>query len=148
MPVRFSVRLFQPADLRRVLAIERAGFGEWAWDRNLFAEYARTCGGGFLVALEGSNVVGYCITCVSRSVASLESIAVAPSVKGKGAADALLRSTLRRLRSREITRVSLMVKLDNDRARAFYERYGFRKVRRVARYYEDGADGILMSLSV
>ena len=41
-------------------------------------------------------------------------------------------STLRRLRRRGITRLGLMVKVTNQRALAFYEKYGFRKLRRVA----------------
>jgi ribosomal-protein-alanine N-acetyltransferase len=40
------------------------------------------------------------------------------------------------------------VKVTNDRARAFYESYGFRKLRRVPGYYEDGADGVLMRLEL
>ena len=54
-------------------------------------------------------------------------------------------STLRRLRRRGVTRLRLMVKVTNRRALAFYEKYGFRKIRRVARYYEDGADGLSLS---
>jgi [ribosomal protein S18]-alanine N-acetyltransferase len=146
MKAEYSVRRAGPADLPRILAIERAGFGEWAWDRKLFAEYTRICGELFLVTLVGGKVVGYCIGRVARGGASVESIAVAPSVRGKGAADALLRSLLRRLRARGVARVSLMVKEDNLRARAFYERYGFRRVRRVAEYYEDGSAGLLMHL--
>jgi ribosomal protein S18 acetylase RimI-like enzyme len=38
-----------------------------------------------------------------------------------------------------------MVKLTNERARAFYERYGFKKIRIVRAYYEDGQDGWLMA---
>jgi [ribosomal protein S18]-alanine N-acetyltransferase len=146
MEAQYSVRRARPADLPRILAIERAGFREWAWDRKLFAEYTRVCGDLFLVTKVGSKVVGYCIGRVVRGTASLESIAVAPSVRGKGAADVLLRSLLRRFRSRGATRVSLMVKESNLRARAFYERYGFRRVRRVAKYYEDGEPGLLMHL--
>ena len=33
----------------------------------------------------------------------------------------------------------------NTAARAFYEKYGFRKLRIVRGYYEDGEDGMLMS---
>jgi ribosomal protein S18 acetylase RimI-like enzyme len=36
------------------------------------------------------------------------------------------------------------VKVTNHRARAFYEKYGFRKLRRVTGYYEDGEDGLLL----
>jgi ribosomal-protein-alanine N-acetyltransferase len=146
MQGQYSVRRACPADLSRILAIERAGFGEWAWDRKLFAEYARVCGDCFLVAEEGSRVVGYCIGCITRGTAHIESIAVARPVRGKGAANTLLRALLRRFRSRGAERVSLMVKESNLRARAFYERYGFRRVRRVPKYYEDGEPGLLMHL--
>jgi ribosomal protein S18 acetylase RimI-like enzyme len=37
-----------------------------------------------------------------------------------------------------------MVMTTNRAARAFYEKYGFRKLRRVPRYYENGADGLRM----
>ena len=146
MEAEYSVRRARLGDLSRILTIERAGFGEWAWDRNLFAEYTRICGELFLVAVEGNKVMGYCIGRIARGTASIESIAVAPSVRGKGAADALFRSLLRRFRARGAGRISLMVKENNHRARAFYERYGFRRVRRVPEYYEDGEAGLLLHL--
>jgi len=148
MQKQISIRPVQASDLSRILAIERSGFGQWAWDRNLFAEYARTCGGLFLVAEEGGKVIGYGIACLLRSGASLESIAVAPSARGKGAADALMNSLLRRLRRRGVPRLSLMVKITNLRAIAFYERFRFRRIRRVARYYEDNEDALLFHLDL
>jgi ribosomal-protein-alanine N-acetyltransferase len=146
MQPQYSVRRARPTDLPRILAIERASFGEWAWDRKLFAEYTRVCGDLFLVTEVGSKVVGYCIGRIARGAASVESIAVAPSVRGKGAADALLRGLLRRIRAKGIERVGLMVKESNLRAQSFYTRYGFRRVRRVPRYYEDGEAGLLLHL--
>lgn len=148
MPAQYSVRRARLCDLNRVLSIERAGFGEWAWDRNLFAEYTRTCGELFLVALEGSKVVGYCIACIDRRTASVESIAVAPSVKGKGAAEVLLRSLLRRVRLRGVSRIALMVKITNLRAIAFYRKHGFRRIRKVSNYYEDHEAGLLFHLEL
>ena len=148
MDQRYSVRRARLADLPRILAIERAGFGEWAWDRNLFAEYTRICGEFFLVTLVGDKVMGYSIACLARGAASLESIAVAPAAKGQGAADALLGSLLRRLRRRGATRVALMVKVTNHRAVAFYEKNGFRRIRRVPQYYEDRADALLFHLDL
>src|SRR6266536_2786428 len=113
MSQRFSVRRVRPSDLDRILAIERAGVGEWAGDRNTFAEYARTCGELFLVIESGDRVIGYCIACIRRRLlirrAELVSIAVDPAVRGKGAADALLAATLRRLKVRGIPRIGLMV---------------------------------------
>ena len=68
-----------------------------------------------------------------------------PAARGRGAASALMESTLRRLRRRGIARVGLMVKATNHNARAFYEKYGFEKGRKAPRYYEDGADGWRMA---
>jgi ribosomal protein S18 acetylase RimI-like enzyme len=53
-------------------------------------------------------------------------------------------SMLRRLRRRKIARFRLMVKVTNQEAIAFYEKYGFARRRKVQQYYEDGADGWLM----
>lgn len=148
----FAIRRFRLTDMEPILEIERAGFGADAWDRNLFAEYARQCGKLFLVVERGRKVYGYSIACICGGIlrrrAELESVAVDPAVRGKGAAAALMDSTLRRLRRRGIGRLSLMVKVTNQRARGFYEKYGFNKVRRVPRYYEDGADGFLLARDV
>jgi [ribosomal protein S18]-alanine N-acetyltransferase len=152
MEPQILVRRARASDIDDILAIERDGFGKWAWDRNLFAEYARVCGDFFLVAESAGKVSGYSITCVSRGLvrrrAELVSIAVAPDARGKGVADALLIRTLRGLRRRGIPRVGLTVKVTNERARAFYEKHGFRKVRRIAGYYEDGEDAFALRLEL
>jgi [ribosomal protein S18]-alanine N-acetyltransferase len=145
MEPRFAVRRARSSDIAGILEIETASFGSDAYDRKLFAEYTRTCGELFLVALRGSKVVGYVITCICAGKAELVSIAVHPKVLGNGAAHALMDGILRRLKRRRIGRIVLTVKVTNDRARRFYEIYGFRKLRRAPGYYEDGADGIIMT---
>jgi ribosomal-protein-alanine N-acetyltransferase len=149
MDKRFAIHPVRQRDLDRILEIEVASFGPDAYDRNLFAEYTRKCGGLFLVAEWGTKVCAYSITALSPSRmgnrAELVSVAVDPAFLGKGAASALMDSTLSRLRRRGIVRLGLMVKVTNQRALGFYEKYGFRKLRRVSRYYEDGADGLCLA---
>jgi [ribosomal protein S18]-alanine N-acetyltransferase len=158
MPAQYTVRRFKPADMDRVLAIERACFGKDAYDRKLFAEYGRKCGALFLLA-EGSRTVdGYSIACVSwkyrnllkrgELVASLESIAVHPRARGKGAASLLLKSTIRRVKLQGVHRITLMVRKSNAVALQFYERRGFTIVRRAPEYYEDGEEGLVMRLTL
>ena len=146
MPGAFHVRRLRPSDLDRIQEIERASFGKDAYDRNLFAEYLHKCGELFLVAERDRRICGYAITCTRAdgSSAELISIAVDPAARGKGAASVLMQSTLRRLRRRGIPRVSLMVKVTNDPARRFYEKWGFTRLRRIKEYYEDAQDGIRM----
>ena len=149
MEKRFAIRQVRRHDLDRILEIEAASFAADAYDRNLFAEYTRKCGGLFLVADWGSKVRAYSIAVLSPrgrgNRAELVSLAVDPAFLGKGAASALMDSTLRRLRRRRVTRLGLMVNVMNFRALGFYKKYGFRKIRRVANYYENGADGISMA---
>jgi ribosomal-protein-alanine N-acetyltransferase len=89
------------------------------------------------------------VSCMGGRTAScraeLVSIAVDPGQRGKGAASALMESTLRRLRRRGVVRFHLMVKVTNEVAIRFYEAYGFHKSRIAHGYYEDGADGWRMA---
>ena len=148
MHTPFAVRRFRRADLDRILEIEKASFGRDAWDRNLLAEFFDICRKYFLVAVRQSKVCGYMITCIRGDRAEVVSIAVDPRFRGRGAASALMDSTLRRLKRRKTARLILMVKVSNTEARAFYMKYGFEKTRLVRKYYEDGADGLLMARSV
>ena len=143
-----EIRLFRLADLDRILEIEQASFGRDAYDRNLFAEFFDKCRKLFLVAERKSKVCGYMITCLRGDRAEVVSIAVDPDFRGRGAASALMDSTLRRLRRRKAARLVLMVKVSNAPAREFYMKYGFQKTRLVRKYYEDGADGVLMARRV
>ena len=140
-----TVRRLRMADLDRIMEIERASFGDEAYDRSLFAEFFRKCGELFFVVAHDREVRGYMVTCIRGEQAELVSIAVDPAARRRGAASALMESTLRRLRRRGIARIGLMVRVTNDQARAFYERYGFEKVRKAPRYYEDGGDGWRMA---
>jgi ribosomal-protein-alanine N-acetyltransferase len=149
MPTPLSIRRLLPSDLDRILEIECASFGADAYDRNLFAEFCHKCGDLFLVALRGRKVCGYMITCIGGKSAvnraELVSVAVDPKQRGRGIASTLMDTTIRRLRRRGIVRFRLMVKVTNQPAIAFYERYGFARSRIVRQYYEDGADGWLMA---
>lgn len=145
MSTRVEIRKFRPSDLDRVIRIENASFGSDAYDRNLFAEFYHNCGGFFLVGLRRSTICGYMITCIRGDKAEVVSIAVDPVSRGRGAASALMDSTLRRLHRRKIARLVLMVKVTNETARRFYAKYRFEKVRLVRGYYEDGTDGLLMA---
>jgi ribosomal-protein-alanine N-acetyltransferase len=73
---------------------------------------------------------------------------VDPAIRKSGAASALLESTLRRLRRRHVARFHLVVRVGNRAALAFYEKYGFRRIRRVRAYYGAGRDGVAMSRAI
>lgn len=147
MPEPVRIRPFRPADFDAVMAIERASFRRDAYPRGLFQDYYRQ-GALFLVAETGQAPSGYALAWTAGRRAELVSIAVRPSARRSGAGKALLASVLRRLRRAGADRINLMVKVSNRAAIRFYESFGFRRLRRVRAYYEDGADGYLMTREV
>jgi [ribosomal protein S18]-alanine N-acetyltransferase len=144
MRARYTIRRFRWSDMERILQIEHAGFASDAYDRKLFAEFGRKYGDLFLVAARRGNLAGYIITSRRGNRAELVSIAVDPAARRTGAASALIESTLRRLRLRQVRRFSLMVRVTNRGARAFYQKYGFEKTRLVRDYYRNGSDAVRM----
>ncbi len=146
--MKITIRRFRLTDLDRLLEIERNAFPKAAYPRDLFLELHEDCGRLFFVALHSRSMAGYAVTCARPPRAELISIAVDRRYRRLGIADALLRRTLVRLRQIGAARLTLMVRARNRGAIALYRSFGFRRTGRVARYYENGEDGVRMSLAL
>jgi len=139
-----EIRPFLRRHLERVLTIENACFAREAYPRELFLELHHECARTFFVARRARRIVGYSVASAAEGAAEIVSLAVLPEHRRAGVATALLRHTLSRLRRARVAVVTLMVRTDNLPAIRFYRRLGFRAAGRIARYYEDRSDGLLM----
>jgi [ribosomal protein S18]-alanine N-acetyltransferase len=139
---------FRPAHLPGVLEIEGASFPAEAYPRELFLELARDCGELFFVARCCGRIAGYAVSCAGPRGGEIVSIAVHAAWRRRGVARALMTRTLRTLRHMEVRQVRLMVRPANTAAIRFYQTFGFRRVRLVRGYYEDGGDGVRMALEL
>jgi RimJ/RimL family protein N-acetyltransferase len=72
----------------------------------------------------------------SRHVAILETLAISPSEKGTGFAQAMIAEALECMHEDGIRRVELMVEADNPRAFAFYRKLGFEQEGRLRAAYK------------
>jgi [ribosomal protein S18]-alanine N-acetyltransferase len=144
MAARTEIGPFLRRHLDRVLAIETACFAREAYPRELFCELYRECGSFFFVARRARRIVGYAVTSTAGAQAEVVSIAVVPKHRDAGVGTALMRHTIARLRRARVRTLALMVRPGNRKALRLYRRLGFRSAGRIARYYEDGADGLLM----
>jgi len=97
------------------------------------------------VAWEGRARVGFVILQRRGVVGSpyLATIAVAKAARGRGIGSALLRFTEDYFRP-EARHLFLCVSSFNERARALYERHGYRQVGELPDYFIPGASEILM----
>ena len=88
---------------------------------------------GFVwMAYDGSEAVGVCVVCFAIStsigavVAKLDDVFVKAGKQGKGIGTALLAQLKRELAKLDIRRIDTSVHLQNDEARRFYLRHGFK----------------------
>lgn len=139
---------FRLRHLPRILRIERASFGTEAWPRKYFLELYRDHRDFFVVAKVGGRIAGYAVACAEKRNAEIASLAVHPDYRRRGVAQTLMRHTLRELRANGVRRVELMVRICNTAGAQLYHSLGFRRVRMVPDYYEDGGGGFLMARAI
>ena len=92
---------------------------------------------GFVFVMVGENGTGH-----------LTTIGVAPEHRRRGLAEKLLTRVEEALRQREINTIMLEVRASNTAAQNLYKNFGYSTVQRVAKYYNNGEDCLLMMKSL
>jgi len=131
-----------PADEPRLRAIQSAALDD-PWPELL--DVAVDGAPRVLVADEGEGPLGYVLTVPDHPVAYVAEIAVAPGSQGAGHGSRLLDALLGRLRSEGFDTVRLTARVDDDRARSFYDGFEFVVVDELPGHYSDGGDGVLLA---
>ncbi|PGF16211.1 ribosomal-protein-alanine N-acetyltransferase [Natrinema sp. CBA1119] len=140
-----SIRPAERADLLAVVRIENASFAQ-AWPYNAFERFLGEP--GFLVAEIDGEIAGYVVADVTqqigRALGHVKDVAVHPEHRRAGVASTLLSRSLGVLAAHGAETVKLEVRRSNDGAKQLYRGLGFDPLRRVANYYGDGEDAIVM----
>jgi ribosomal-protein-alanine N-acetyltransferase len=143
-------RCFGPAhadDAARLAALHGASFAI-PWDEAAFRALLSGPGAMALIAHDGGVDTGFILLHVVPPEAEILSIGVAPAARRKGAGHALLAEAAAQLRHQTVAEIFLDVASDNGPALALYRRAGFHDIARRTRYYENGADAIVMRLTL
>jgi len=149
------IRLMQPADVDRVLAIAAELPTAPHWSRqsyldalDLSASSAPTRRVALVAEAEGV-LLGFLIASLLLPEAELESIAVAPEAQQQGIGRLLLESAIANLRSAGAHRFFLEIRASNSPAAALYSRLKFHEIGRRPNYYSTPAEAaILMQLNL
>ncbi|MBN8737640.1 MAG: GNAT family N-acetyltransferase [Xanthomonadales bacterium] len=138
-----SIRRATPADLDALLALEEATFAGDRISRAQWRRHIASDRAAVLVAGPPGKVHGAAVVFYRRNArhARLYSIAVGPHARGTGLGGALLAAAEADARAHDRAAMTLEVRIDNPSAIALYERRGYLRVKRLPRFYEDGADG-------
>lgn len=152
-----EVREAEEGDMDALLHIEQQCFNVYYYDyymldRRDFEFYLTDADSLFLVAVQGSRVVGDVLGPVDTwrdpPSAHIDSIAVLPEYQHEGIGATLLQSFLTQVRRCGCTKVTLEVSTANAAGLAFFTKHGFRPTRRLPDYYGKGLPALLMAVEL
>ena len=143
----FRIVPMTAAHLPEVAALEKVCFPADPWSEALFRAALECPDTALLVAeKEDGAVLGYAVLSAVLDEGNLDNIAVAPSCRRRGVADALLSALVGFGRER-LSVMMLEVRASNLPAATLYEKHGFVPVGRRKNYYESPReDALLMTL--
>ena len=151
----FELRKFSPDDLQSVMQINRETLPENYSDyffMDLYERFPET----FIVAKESGRIAGYIMCRIEVGLSNfglgglirkghVVSIAVLPTYRRKGIAQALLNKSMEGMRFYKAKQCYLEVRVTNDAGVGLYKKLGFEVSRTVHGYYSDGEDAYVMS---
>ena len=141
------IRRARQADLQSICAIEHELFPD-PWDESAFRDALYLYPGLFFAAEMKGEVIGFVSAGMEDTgdavYGHIMNIAVTQSVQGQGAGGKLLQRIEFECLVLGAEAVQLEVRVSNNDAQRFYQRYGYAQVFLVDRYYSNGEDGVLM----
>jgi len=145
MPATAAVRVRRAelSDLDDLVALEESSFATDRLSREQYRRHLDSETAQVLVASANHRrFLGTAVVFFRKGtkVARLYSIATHAEARGKGVGSALLEASEQLARRRGCKVLRLEVRTDNDAAIRLYERLGYDRIGRYARYYGDGAD--------
>ncbi len=145
MRSRIRVRAMTHEDLDRVCEIEEETFPA-PWPRESFeSDIDKGARSLCLVAEDGGEVVGFLVSWPVADELHIGNLAVAAGLWDRGVGTLLLRTAIEEAVAAGARLATLEVRASNTRARALYERNGFRSVAVRRGYYADnGEDAVVM----
>lgn len=131
-----TVRPFHPEDIAEVAAIEEAVFPA-PWSCGAFLKFSKDLHYRFRVALQDEKIAGYWVAQVVGEEAELHNIAVSASNRRRGVGSALLKDFLKVAAELGVCEVFLMVRVSNQAAQNFYQKFQFDECGRRPNAYQN-----------
>ncbi|WP_230874696.1 GNAT family N-acetyltransferase/peptidase C39 family protein [Methylomonas sp. LL1] len=142
--MNLSIRPAQPNDLEALVKLENASFDTDKLSRRSFRHWLTTEHRALLVAEADKNIAGYILIIYhpGTRLARIYSLAVAPVLRGRGIAKALMIAGEQAARDDGRLYLRLEVGVDNTPAINLYQALGFQKFGLYRDYYQDHKDAL------
>lgn len=149
LPADLRLETLGPGDLDELLRIQETSF-DHPWSPHMLAQELAPDPAhvAFGARRPDRSLAGIVFGRLEPDALSIYNVAVEPACRRGGIGRALVRAIIARGREAEAPRVDLEVRVDNVPAIALYAGEGFVPVGVRRRYYRDGTDALLMSLTL
>ena len=138
-----TFELMNTQHIDAVARLERENFS-LPWSENVLkAELDRSLS-LWLVALEGSCVIGYVGAQIVPDEADMMNLAVHTDYRRRGVAEALVSELIHMLKERSVRSLTLEVRVSNEPAICLYEKLGFISVGKRPGYYQKPKEDALI----
>lgn len=138
------IQVMNESDIDEVLRID-AGTYQAKWNRDMFLNELNDNPFAYLYVLRRNDeILGYIDFWITFETAQLANIAVAKKYQHQGLGSLLMNRMLEVCLKEMCDHITLEVHVDNQKAIALYEQYGFIKASIRKGYYNDGCDAHLM----
>ena len=142
-----QVRRAVPLDIPAIVAIERELFID-PWEQAIFLEALSYYPTTYFVAVSGGTLAGFVVGGFENTgenvYGHLCNLAVAPGFQHRGIGRLLIDRIEHQFAFELATGVQLEVRLSNLPAQRFYRKLGYREVFRIADYYSNREDAVVM----
>lgn len=138
-----TIRPMQPADMNRVLAIERQCHG-YPWPEEIFNDELAAAHAHTDVLEEDGEIAGFLCWWLIAGEIEIQNVATALRYRRRGVGRQLMEHLLAEAVRLEVSRLLLEVRVGNAGAIALYRAFGFSDCGLRRTYYPDGEDALLM----
>jgi len=136
------IRLVETSDIAGIYAVERACFPD-PYPSIFLDDLMKIYQAQFFVAVDNGEIVGYAVASIGGKYGHVISLAVSPHHRRKRVGTALMSALEAKLSQEGVQEIHLEVRKGNAGAISFYERWGYRLVSEIRRYYPDGEDALV-----
>lgn len=137
-------RPMQNSDIDEVKKLDEICFEEDSWDEDFFIEELRDEHSDYIVGEIGGKIIACAGIKIFLDEAEGMTVAVLPEFQGRGIGKKILLETIRLAKKRGAKSMILEVRVSNVPALHVYQKFGFKIVGRIKRYYVSGEDALTM----
>lgn len=146
----WTVRPARLGDVQIIVDLEARAFGAASWGSSSVADGLTAPHVATLLAYHDSarEAAAFVFWRSLGEEAEILSIGVAPRLRRRGGAGALLGEVIERARSEGVRKLFLEVDVANKAAASLYASQGFERIGLRKRYYKNGGDALVMRLNL